>query len=242
MNGIPPENWLRDIAPYLLFASAPVFALDAQAAIGSRSLLRLPVAVGTLGTIAFAVQWLGRRGIAHLPISRIGVATLFVPAALFSYAISSVLSGTARRTWWLLLAVWILAMALATSNRSTLALVIAPFAIAFCARRHLTARTVRLFILAPVAVVLTLAVAESVIIATGANQEVLQKRLAIFKSTETSRRMQATTTASRSQWWPGIRSRRTRFTARGQELSSSGNPRLAASFEFHPRYIRDVPG
>jgi hypothetical protein len=41
---------------------------------------------------------------------------------------------------------------------------------------------------------------------------------------------------------PGTRSRRTRFTARGQELSSSGNPRLAASFEFHPRYIRDVPG
>lgn len=183
MNGIPPQNWLRDIAPYLLFASAPVFALDAQAAIGSRILLRLLIAVGTLGAIAFAVQWLGRRGIAYLPVSRVAVATLFVPAALFSYAMSSVLSGTARRTWWLLLAVWILAMALATSNRSTLALVIAPFAIAFCARRHLTARTVRLFVLAPVAVVLTLAVAESVIFATGANQEVLQKRLAIFKST-----------------------------------------------------------
>lgn len=183
MNGIPPQNWLRDIAPYLLFASAPVFALDAQAAIGSRILLRLLMAVGMLGAIAFAVQWLGRRGIAYLPISRVAVATLFVPAALFSYAMSSALARTARRTWWFLLAACLLGLVIATSTRSTLVFLVAPLAIVFGARRQLTTRSVRLVVLAPLAVVLTLAVAEGVIIAAGANQEVLQKRVRIFKST-----------------------------------------------------------
>jgi O-antigen ligase len=182
-NGIPPKEWLRAVAPYLLFASVPIFALDAQAAIGMRKLVRLLVVVGTLGAVAFAVGWLNRRGIAHLPISRLAASTLFVPAALFSYAMSSALQRSARRTQWLLLAGCVLALLIATSTRSSLALVVAPLAIAFGARRQLTPRSVRLFLLAPLAAALTLAVAGSVIITAGADTSVLHKRIETFEST-----------------------------------------------------------
>jgi O-antigen ligase len=182
-NGIPPQQWLRDIAPYLLFASAPVFALDAQAAIGTRMLLRLLIAVGTLGAIAFAVQWFQRRGIAQLPDSRVSLATLFIPAALFTYAMSAALQATRRRARWICLAASLLAMLAATSTRSTFALVIAPLAIAVGMRRQLTARSVRLLAAGPIAVVLTLALTQAAFVVTGANQDVLQKRLEVLKST-----------------------------------------------------------
>jgi hypothetical protein len=182
-NGIPPQQWLRDIAPYLLFASAPVFALDAQAAIGTRMLLRVLIAVGTLGAIAFAVQWFQRRGIAQLPVSRVSLATLFIPAALFSYAMSAALQATRRRARWLCLAASLLAMLVATSTRTTFALVIVPLAIAVGMRRQLTARSVRLVAAGPIAVVLTLALTQAAFVVTGANQDVLQERLEILKST-----------------------------------------------------------
>jgi O-antigen ligase len=182
-HGIPQKDWLRDIAPYLFFAAAPVFAVDAQAAMSQKTIARLLLAGGLLTAAAFSLQWLQRRGIAHLPISRLGVATLFVPAALFAYAMSAALQRGTRRLRWLLLAALLLAMLVATSTRSTLALAVAPLAIAIGIRRNLTPRTVRLAILAPIAVVLTLALAQGVLVATGASQEVLAKRLEIFKST-----------------------------------------------------------
>jgi hypothetical protein len=182
MNGIPPKSSLRDLAPYLLFASAPVFALDAQAAMKSTTLLRLLIAVGTLGAIAFAVQWLERRGIAYLAVSHIAVASLFVPAALFSYAMSSALQRSARRTQWLLLAACVFALLISTSTRATIALLLAPLAIAFGARQHRTGRSVRLLALGPLVLVLTVALAQGVILTTGANQDVLSRRLAIFRS------------------------------------------------------------
>jgi O-antigen ligase len=183
LNGVPQKEWLRDIAPYLLFASAPVFALDAQATLGEKTLIRLLLAAGTLTAAAFSVQWLQRRGIAYLPITRVAVATLFVPAALFAYAMSAALQGAARRPRWLLLSGLLLAMLIATSTRSTLALIVAPLAIAIGMRRNLTARSIRLIAVGPIAVVLTLVLAQGVIVATGADQGVLQKRLEILRST-----------------------------------------------------------
>jgi O-antigen ligase len=182
-HGVPQKTWLRDIAPYLLFAAAPVFAVDAQAAVGPKTLVRLLLAAGGLTTAAFSVQWLQRRGISHLPIARLGVATLFLPAALFAYAMSAALQRGIGRVRWLLLAPLLLAMLLATSTRSTLALAVAPLAIAIGIRRNLTPRMLRLLVATPIAVILTLALTQGVLVATGANQEVLTKRLEIFKST-----------------------------------------------------------
>jgi Kef-type K+ transport system membrane component KefB len=104
----PLTEWLRDIAPYVLFASVPVFALDAQASLGRRRLVQLLVAAGVLGVMAWAVEWLGRRGIAHFDASSIAVASVLVPAALFAYAMASALHGRAKRVVWLLVAAAVL--------------------------------------------------------------------------------------------------------------------------------------
>jgi len=176
--------WLRDIAPYLLFASAPVFALDAQAAMSRAGLAKLLVVAGSLGAIAFSIHWLDRRGIADLQASSIGLASHFVAAALFVYGISAALHE--RRTRWLALAAAILALLVVTGNRATLVLLAAPLAIALASRRRRASRSVRLAFLGPVAIVVTLALAVGVVRATGADEASLAKRVDILRSTGSS--------------------------------------------------------
>jgi O-antigen ligase len=173
--------WLRDAAPYLLFASAPIFALDAQASLSKRQLVALLVAAGAIGAIAFAVYWLHRRGIANLQASRIGLASHFVPAALFAYAMSATLQ--ARRTRWLILAASVFALLLVTGTRTTLVLVVAPIFIALGARRYRASRSVRLALIGPVAIAVTLGLGFAVVRASGGNEANLSKRISILKST-----------------------------------------------------------
>jgi protein-S-isoprenylcysteine O-methyltransferase Ste14 len=68
------------------------------------------VSAGLLGVTASAVEWLQRRQIAHFDASRIAVASLFNPAALFAYAMASALHERAKRLVWLLVAAVILAL------------------------------------------------------------------------------------------------------------------------------------
>ena len=49
LNGTPFPDWLRDIAGYALFASVPVFALDAQASASRRLLVAMLVVADVLG-------------------------------------------------------------------------------------------------------------------------------------------------------------------------------------------------
>jgi len=180
-NIIPQKDWLRDIAPYLLVASAPVFALDAQASLSRRRLVQLLIAAGTFGAIAFAVHWLERRGIAHLFASRLGLASHFPAAALFAFAMSFVLQ--AGRTRWLAVAAAVFAAVIVTGNRATLVLLLAPIAIAFGASRHRTARSVRLVVVGPLAIVTTLLVALVVVRATGADAASISERVDVLRST-----------------------------------------------------------
>lgn len=175
--------WLRDVAPQLLFASAPIFALDAQASLSRRRLVQLLVAAGTFAAFAFAVHWLNRRGIADLRASRIGLASHFVPAALFAYGMSAVLHG--RRTKWLGVSGLVLALLLATGTRTNLVLLFAPIGIAVGARPHLLRRSMRLAILGPVAVAITLLLGAAVLRASDANAEYFENRVAIFRSSGT---------------------------------------------------------
>jgi len=185
-GGTPRTEWLRDIAPYVLFASVPIFALDAQASFGLRRLLRLLVAAGVLGVAGWTVEWLQRRSIVDFDASRIAVASLFVPAALFAYAMASALHERAKRLVWLLVAAAILALLFSTGTRATLALILIPLAIALFVRRERVSRTMRLLALGPLAAVLTLAVAVAVITLMGANTEYLNERLALVTATADS--------------------------------------------------------
>ena len=157
-NDVGLVAWLRDVVPYLLFASAPIFALDAQASFGRKGLVALLVTAGTMAALLFAVGWLERRQIANLGLGSLGLASIIMPAALFSLAMSAALQADVRRPRWLVLAAAILALLVATGTRTTIVLLVAPLAIALGARRQLATRSVRLALLGPVMVAATLLV------------------------------------------------------------------------------------
>jgi hypothetical protein len=121
-HGIARTDWLRDAAPYLLFALAPVFALDAQAAFTRKALIRVLVVAGSVATVAFATHWLEQRQIAQLPFSRFALSSFFFPAALFAYAIATALHRRGRRIRWVALAAVVFALLIVTGTRSTLVL------------------------------------------------------------------------------------------------------------------------
>jgi hypothetical protein len=186
LRGTPLSDTVRDATPYLLFASTPVFVLDAQSVLSRRALQRFLIAAGLLGAISFAVVWLQRRGLAYLPLSRVGVASVFVPAALFSFAMATALQASAKRLRWLLLAAALLALLVPTGTRTTLALFVAPFVIAIASRHGFATRAFRLAAVAPIAVALAFVFGLAVIEFTHANTTFLQKRITLLKSSGNS--------------------------------------------------------
>jgi hypothetical protein len=115
--GTSNKDWLRDVSPYVLVACAPLFALDAQASMSTRALRRLFAIAGTVGTIAFAAQWLTNRGIANLKSVAIGLPTFLLGGAVFAYGIAIVLGGRRGRLRWLVLSGLIFALFLSTGTR-----------------------------------------------------------------------------------------------------------------------------
>lgn len=178
------SSWLRDAAPYLIFVAAPIFALDAHAWFDRRRLVTLLVVAGGFGTVAFAVNWLHRRGIAALPLSRIGLATLFVPAALFAYGMSSVLQTMRAR--WLLVSSVVFALLLVTGTRTNLALLAAPIAIAVGSRRQFLTRSLRLGVFVPALGAITVGLVLLVVTVTDADKDKLLQRLDLVASTGTA--------------------------------------------------------
>lgn len=185
-HGIARTDWLRDVAPYALFAAAPVFALDAQATLSQKALLRLLVGAGALATLSFGTHWLQQRHIATLPLSRLALSSFLLPAALFAYASAAALHKERRRIAWLAVAAVVFALLIVTGTRSTLMLALVPVVAAIGARRYLSARFFRLVLLAPVALVVMVVAAYTVIRVTGASTKVISERVTILKQTGTS--------------------------------------------------------
>jgi hypothetical protein len=185
-HGVATTEWLRDVAPYLLFALAPIFALDAQSAFSRKALIRLLVCAGVLATASFATYWLEQRHIAELPFSQFALSSSLLPAGLFAYAIATALHASHRRAGWLAVAVLVFALLIVTGTRETLILVLAPLVAVVGARRYLSVRFVRLALLGPVALLLTLAAAYSVAEVTHASTGKISERIAILKSSGTS--------------------------------------------------------
>jgi hypothetical protein len=182
-NDVPQRDWLRDISPYVLVASAPLFALDAQASFTVRGLRRLVVVGGTLGALAFTVTWLTNRGIADLSFVPIGLPTMLLPAAVFALAMSAFLEGERGRFAWLALGAVIIAMMVATGTRTSLLLVAAPLAITFGSRQRLTRRSLRLLAAVPLVAVIGIVAAEGIIGVTGGDRGVLAERIEQISTT-----------------------------------------------------------
>jgi O-antigen ligase len=179
---VPNKAWLRDVAPYILFAAAPLFALDAQAGMRSRELRRLLVIAGTLSAISFTARWLTNHGIAALPLDQLGLPTLLLAGAVFSYGIAIMLHERRVSLRWLLLTSLVLAGVVSTGTRGALAILAAPGAIVLGSRRRIGRRSVRLAIAIPIAAVLAYAGVQAALRATDANRTAFQDRVTLLFS------------------------------------------------------------
>jgi hypothetical protein len=172
--------WLRDVSPYVLFACAPVFALEAADAFGARTLRRILVGVGAVGALSFTLRWLANRGLANLEFAQIGLPTLLLPACVFAYGLAVLLQGNERRSRWLLFTAVLMAMLLSTGTRAIAVLAFAPVAIVLAGRRGLTRRFMRLALTVPIAALLAFVLLQAVVDATDVNRQELSRRATFF--------------------------------------------------------------
>lgn len=135
---------IRDATPYLLFALAPIFAFDLSLSVPPRVLRTMLLSAGFLAAVGFAVEWLGRRGLADFSLNRIAFPSFLMAGALFSYAASASLQGPGRRLAWLLIAGAVLSLMLVTGTRTSLVFLVAPLAIIVVAKRSGSRRITRL--------------------------------------------------------------------------------------------------
>jgi O-antigen ligase len=181
-NATPQKLWLRDVAPYVLFAAAPLFAVDAATSLSQRALRRVLVVAGLVGSLAFSAEWLSRRSIVDAS-SVVGLPTVMLGAALFAYAMAVVLTSQRGRALWLVIATTVFFCYVITGTRSSLLLLAAPLAILFGTRRGMVRRSARLVVALPLVALLiglgTLSFAEK----TSADQQVLSARVELLLNT-----------------------------------------------------------
>ncbi len=176
------KAWLRDAAPYLLFAFAPFFALEAQAAFSGRALKRILVVAGLISALSFSARWLTNHGIAELPVSQLGLPSLLLAGSLFAYGTALLLHGRRAQLRWLALTSLVFVALISTGTRAAFVVLAAPVAIVLGARPQFGRRLVRLAIIVPVAGVFVFAGFQAILRGTDANQNAFSKRVSILLS------------------------------------------------------------
>ena len=126
-NGLTP--WLRDVAPYVLFATIPIFALDFEGDARYRLVIPLFVVSGVLSATSFALELFQHRQVSVPGVSHLTLASFLLPAALFCFAIAKWLRGERRGWVWAIVSLLILFVLLATGTRSVVVLLVGPFVI-----------------------------------------------------------------------------------------------------------------
>jgi hypothetical protein len=121
-------DWVRDAAPYGLLAVSPFLAWDGAHSRLGPHMEAVAVAAGLVASIAFAVEWLGRRGLADLPFATLGSGSISLSALAFVVATAAILSRRPRRLAWVSLAAAVLTLMLITGTRTNLALLVGPAA------------------------------------------------------------------------------------------------------------------
>lgn len=124
--GTPLIDSLRDAAPYGLLAVAPLLAWDGARSRMGPHMEAITVAAGLIATTGFAIVFLGRRGIADLPLASFGSASAMLSALVLVVAMAALLSRRSRRLLWAILAAIVVALLFATGTRSVLALLVGP--------------------------------------------------------------------------------------------------------------------
>jgi O-antigen ligase len=181
-NDVPQKAWLRDIAPYVMVAFAPFFALDAQASIRRVTLQRILLLGGTLGALGFTARWLTNRGIADLSSLSVGLPTLILASAVFAYGVGALLHGHRRRLAWAAFTAAIFAMLISTGTRTALILLAGPLAIVVGSRQRIAQRSIRLVVAVPLLAVLVFLGMQGIVRVTDADTRVLTQRTSLLFS------------------------------------------------------------
>jgi hypothetical protein len=141
-NGTALTPWLRDSITYLLVATVPLFALDLGASASRETIVRMLLVAGLLGGLSWAVEWLNRRDIIELPLTRLLFPSPQLPAMLYMFAFASAVHARRAGLAWGLLAGLVFGLFLVTGTRSSLLFLAGPLAIAaiaaFAGRTYLT--------------------------------------------------------------------------------------------------------
>jgi O-antigen ligase len=182
-NDVPQKAWLRDVAPYVMVACAPFFALDAQASMRRATLERILLVAGTLGALGFTARWLTNRGIADLSFVSVGLPTLILAAAVFASGLGALLHGQHKRLAWAAFTAAIFAMLISTGTRTALVLLAGPLAIVVGSRQRIAQRSIRLVAAVPLLAALVFLGTQGIVRATDADTRILTERASLLFST-----------------------------------------------------------
>ncbi|WP_165922462.1 O-antigen ligase family protein [Pseudonocardia endophytica] len=122
INGISPESWLRDALPYILLIGSPIIALGAVHDLSRDWCFRMIAVVGVISAVAFAVDWLSRRGVSTLPVSRFAFGSAAMIAFAFGFLLVRALLRRRHRIWWGAAALLMPLSILITGSRTALIL------------------------------------------------------------------------------------------------------------------------
>jgi hypothetical protein len=132
-HGSPFRLWLRDVAPFMLFASVPILAIDASQSISQRVLTVLFIAAAAAASGALILELLSRREI--IAFSRvIGLPSPMLPIAIGSYAASMAFQRK-RWLWWAALGTVMLSELTLAGSRSGLAALLVPVTVMALSQR-----------------------------------------------------------------------------------------------------------
>jgi O-antigen ligase len=154
LNGVPDEDWLRDVAPYVLLAWSPMFAFDAQRAFGVPALRLILVVAGLVTAASFMFRWYEAREITVGGLAPFALTSLLLVGALFSLAIARALDAGKGRMTWLVIGSAAATMVGSTGTRTALVLLAAPLAITLGTGRRFARRSFRLAFALPIAAAL----------------------------------------------------------------------------------------
>lgn len=176
LNGTTISEWARDSVAYLLAGSAPLLAVDAARSLSQRTLVILFSAAGSITAIAFAVEWIERRGFAELSISRVAFSSFLFAAALFCYTVARALARDERGARWMLLSGVVFSLLLVTGTRSTLLLLVSPLVLVLGSKNR-TATILRFALVVPAAALVAVIASQGVAGAVGIDTEIMTSRL-----------------------------------------------------------------
>lgn len=130
VNGHQAIDVVRDSATYAALAPAALVGADAAPWVDRRTTDRMLVGAGMLSTLGFTLEWVVRRGFAHLPMTDVLLHTNVPGVLLWSYSLARLAYGGRRGWLWILPAAAALGLPLLTGTRNVLLYLAAPAAIA----------------------------------------------------------------------------------------------------------------